>query len=140
MRKQGQARAPPACLLTDDTPLQKSCQHADTHTYTHSLSHCILSRSHQLKADGDRQAFHSSFFQLLYDGRKHLGHRGFNTQAPGPMSPAQPGLFCEPVIVIELSLVVGAKEDYARRLGVRRWLVADQADELWESPMAFLLG
>lgn len=56
------------------------------------------------------------------------------------MSPAQPGLFCEPVIVIELSLVVGAKEDYARRLGVRRWLVADQADELWESPMAFLLG
>lgn len=73
-------------------------------------------------------------------GASVLGHRGFNTQAPGPMSPAQPGLFCEPVIGIELSPVVGAKEDYARRLGVRRWLVADQAGDLWESPMAFLLG
>lgn len=111
-----------------------------THTYTCSLSHCILSRSHQLKADGDRQAFHSSFSQPLYDGCKRSGHRGFNTQAPSPMSPALPGLFCEPVIGIELSLVVGAKEDYARRLGVRRRLVADQAVDLWESPMAFLLG
>ncbi len=114
-----------------------ACWHTLIHTLTLTLYPQQVSPN-----EGWRRQTSVSFllFQPLYDGHKRSGHRGFNTQAPGPMSPAQPGLFCEPVLGIELSLVVGAKEDYARMLGVRRWLVADQADDLWESPMAFLLG
>lgn len=60
-------------------------------------------------------------------------------QAPAPMSPAQSGPFCEPITKTELNPVVGAKVDYAKRPGVRRRPVAGQADDLWESPLAFLL-
>lgn len=64
-----------------------ACWH--THTYTRSLSHCILSRSHQLKADGDRQAFHSSFFSSIVwraqaFGPQRVQYTGARSHVSGP--------------------------------------------------------
>lgn len=112
-----------------------ACCHTHIHTHTRIVSSAGLTKW-RLKATDKRFI---PFFQPLYDGCERLGHRGFNVQAPGPMSPAQSDPFCKPIIGTELNPVVGAKEDYARRPGARRRPVAGRADDLWESLLPFLL-
>ncbi len=67
-----------------------ACWHTLIHTLTLTLYPQQVSPN-----EGWRRQTSVSFllFQPLYDGHKRSGHRGFNTQAPGPMSLAQPGLF-----------------------------------------------
>lgn len=56
----------------------------------------------------------------------------------------QPDPFCEAVTEAELHPAKGTEKDYTRRcVGIGKgvgWLVADQASDLWECPLAPLLG
>lgn len=56
----------------------------------------------------------------------------------------QPDPFCEAVTEAELHPAKGTEKDYTRRcVGIEKgvgWLVADQAADLWECPVAPLLG